>query len=493
MAEEEAGKLYGNTAPSQSGNGPQGPPQIIAGKKIYKIRGVTFEVDTNYEVIKAIGFGAYGLVCSAKDLETKEYVAIKKIPKIFDDLVDGKRVLREMKLLRMLRHPQIVKLHRFLVPREGYENFRDVYLVSELLDTDLHVVIKSKQKLQDDHQRYFMYQLLKCLLYVHTAGVIHRDLKPGNLLMNSNCDLKLCDFGLARGGIPFNAPGRQPTSTTNSPQPAGFHLPSPSQTGVTQEHVAASLRRCSLPNVMKGAPAPEQSTMVSSADPSTDAPPPATNTVKPDEDLDGAYELTEYVITRWYRPPELLLMSRYNHAVDLWSAGCILAEMILRKPLFPGKDYLGQLKLICKLIPLPESDREIETFVDSKEGRRYLKEMRDQLKERNKIQPFDPLKALQATLPKASGDALDLLQKLLVFNPNRRVTAKEAMRHPFFTQIYTPADEVEYASPTQSYLNPNQWEFDHRELQEADLRELFWREIQHYKREPPTEQHTSTI
>ena len=471
------GKVYGNTAPSQSGNGPSGPPQLINGKKVYKIRGVTFEVDENYEVIKAIGFGAYGLVCSAKDTVKNEYVAIKKIPKIFDDLVDGKRVLREMKLLRMLRHPNIVKLHRFLVPREGYDAFRDVYLVSELLDTDLHVVVKSKQKLQDDHQKYFIHQLLKCLNYIHSAGVIHRDLKPGNLLMNSNCDLKLCDFGLARGGIPFKERST-PTSTTNSPQVV-TGMPSPAQ-GVAlarEQGVAQMLRRCSIPNVGPNEIPRE------GIDSSDDVPPPASNAVKPDEELDGGYELTDYVITRWYRPPELLLMSRYNHAVDIWSTGCILAEMILRKPLFPGKDYLGQLKLICKVIPLPDTEKEVESFVDGKEGRRYLSEMREHLKDRNKGKDESAQSILEQLIPRASPDAIDLLQKLLVFNPNRRFTAKEAMRHKFFAQMHSREDETEYTSPTNSYLDPSQWEFDHRELKEKDLRELFWKEIQHYKHE----------
>jgi serine/threonine protein kinase len=119
--EDRPQRLYGNTAPSQTGNGPQGPPQLVGGKKIYKIRGITFEVDAKYDVIKAIGMGAYGMVCSALDLETKQYVAIKKVPKLFDDLVDGKRVLREMRLMRMLRHPNIVKLHGFLMPREDFD------------------------------------------------------------------------------------------------------------------------------------------------------------------------------------------------------------------------------------------------------------------------------------------------------------------------------------------------------------------------------------
>ena len=125
----------GNTAPSSSGiNAPSGPPKLVAGKKVYKIRGATFEVDERYDVIKAIGFGAYGLVCSAKDNATNTYVAIKKIPKVFDDLVDGKRVLREIKLLQMLQHENIVRLKDLLRPREGFALYRDMYVVLELME-----------------------------------------------------------------------------------------------------------------------------------------------------------------------------------------------------------------------------------------------------------------------------------------------------------------------------------------------------------------------
>jgi serine/threonine protein kinase len=442
----------------------------VDGKKIYKIRGVTFEVDSKYEVIKAIGMGAYGLVCSAQDLETKQYVAIKKIPKIFDDLVDGKRVLRELKLLRMIRHPNVIKMHGVLTPREGFERFRDVYIVSELMDTNLHTVIRSSHALNDDHQRYFMYQLFHCLAYVHANGVIHRDLKPGNLLLSKACDLKLCDFGLARGGLPYNTPDRRPSSSLNSPQDAGFQVLSPAQQNVEAQRVSANLlRHSSLRNANSSATSIEPPTKQA-------APPP------PEADANEPLDLTEYVVTRWYRPPELLLMSRYNHAVDLWSAGCVLAEMILRKPLFPGKDYLGQLRLICRLVAPPESDDELEVIVDRPESRRFVKEMRSQFHDRHgpRDSQADQLALFAAVLPKANPDAVDLLHSLLAFNPTRRITAKEAMRHPFFRSLYHPGDELELSSTAvePAALQRAQWEFENCTLEESDLRVLFWREIQ---------------
>ena len=131
---------------------------------------------------------------------------------------------------------------------------------TKLMECDLDRIVSSSQSLSDAHIQYFVYQILRGLLYIHSANVLHRDLKPSNLLVNSNCDLAICDFGLARG-------------------------------------------------------------------------------VVDDETL------TEYVVTRWYRAPELLTEAQYyGPAVDVWSVGCILAELLGRRPLFQGKDYMHQLK-----------------------------------------------------------------------------------------------------------------------------------------------------
>ncbi|KAG4386303.1 hypothetical protein GLYMA_11G021800v4 [Glycine max] len=141
--------------------------------------------------------------------------------------------------------------------------FDDVYIVYELMDTDLHQIIRSDQPLNDT--TYFLYQLLRGLKYVHSANILHRDLKPSNLLLNANCDLKIADFGLART-----------TSETDF--------------------------------------------------------------------------MTVYVVARWYRAPELLLnCSEYTSAIDVWSVGCIFGEIMTREPLFPGKDYVHQLRLITEV------------------------------------------------------------------------------------------------------------------------------------------------
>ncbi|XP_056863303.1 mitogen-activated protein kinase 12-like [Raphanus sativus] len=143
--------------------------------------------------------------------------------------------------------------------------FNDVYIVYELMDTDLQRVLRSNQTLSHDQCRFFVYQLLRGLKYVHLANILHRDLRPSNVLLNSKHELKIGDFGLAR--------------TTS------------------------------------------------------------------DTDF-----MTEYVVTRWYRAPELLLnCSEYTAAIDIWSVGCILGEIMTGQPLFPGKDYVHQLRLITEV------------------------------------------------------------------------------------------------------------------------------------------------
>jgi tRNA A-37 threonylcarbamoyl transferase component Bud32 len=232
----------------------------------------TFTVDRNYSLIRVIGSGAYGVVISASDAKTVTNVAIKMVPKAFSDEIDAKRILREIKLLKHFRHENIVRLIDMMPPNVEYlEDFNDVYLVADLMETDLHRIIYSKQKLSTDHVQYFIYQVLRGLKYIHSCKVLHRDLKPSNLLVNSNCDLKICDFGLARG------------------------------IDLASEQAATAKT--------------------------------------------GTMLLTEYVVTRWYRAPEIMLACHeYSYPIDVWSVGCIFAELILRKPLFPGDDYIDQVR-----------------------------------------------------------------------------------------------------------------------------------------------------
>jgi len=155
---------------------------------------VLFNIDGSaYEKRRKIGSGTYGIVYSAVDQRTGQHVAVKKVCNVFDNLILARRTYREVKILRHFQHDNVICIRDILRPTEKL--FSDIYLVFDLMDTDLHQIIHSRQEITDEHVRYFLYQILRGLKYIHSANVIHRDLKPGNILVNENCDLKIGDFG----------------------------------------------------------------------------------------------------------------------------------------------------------------------------------------------------------------------------------------------------------------------------------------------------------
>ena len=162
-----------------------------------EVWGCKFEVPLDYTSVLPVGRGAYGVVCSAEIPVTGDSCAIKKIENVFEDVCISKRTLRELRILKQLKHENIIDIMEIFIPQE-YETFSDVYVVSSLMETDLTALLKSAQPLGDAHCQYLLYQVLRGCKYLHSAGVIHRDLNPRNLLVNSNCDLKICDFGSAR-------------------------------------------------------------------------------------------------------------------------------------------------------------------------------------------------------------------------------------------------------------------------------------------------------
>ncbi|CAK4081385.1 unnamed protein product [Aphanomyces euteiches] len=341
----------------------------------FRVGNTTFDIPKRYQMIKAVGQGAYGCVIAASDTETGQSLAIKNVPNAFNDLVDAKRILREIRLMMHLNHPYLVNLIDLIRPNSLRE-FNDVYIVTDLMETDLHRVIHSNQTITDDHLQYFLYQMLVAIKYVHSAQVLHRDLKPSNILVNSDCDVKLCDFGLARG--------------------------------------------------VQG--------------------------------IDSG--LTEYVVTRWYRAPELLLSSKYDKPVDVWAIGCILAEMIGRRPLFPGQDYLHQLKIIMDVVGSPEESS--LDFITNPKAKRFI------LK-----QPKKPRLPLNSIYPRASELCLDLLDKMLSFDPRTRITIDEALEHPYLAQVRDRS--VETTADT-----PFDFSFEECELTRKKLQELIFEDVCHF-------------
>ncbi|XP_072164078.1 mitogen-activated protein kinase 1-like isoform X1 [Diadema setosum] len=321
----------------EGGARPKPPAEIV--------RGQVFDVAPRYTGLSYIGEGAYGMVCSALDNATGTKVAIKKISP-FEHQTYCQRTLREIKILTRFRHENIINIQD-IIKAEEMESMKDVYIVQTLMETDLYKLLKSQQ-LSNDHICYFLYQILRGLKYIHSANVLHRDLKPSNLLLNTTCDLKICDFGLAR-------------------------------------------------------------------------------IADPDHDHTGF--LTEYVATRWYRAPEIMLNSKgYTKSIDMWSVGCILAEMLSNRPIFPGKHYLDQLNHILGILGSPCPD-DLACIINEK-ARAYLEGL-----------PLKPKVPWTRLYPKADAKALDLLERMLSFNPDKRITVEDALAHEYLSQYYDPEDE----------------------------------------------------
>ncbi|KAL2642352.1 hypothetical protein R1flu_009939 [Riccia fluitans] len=339
---------------------------------VYNIVGNLFEVSSKYvPPIRPLGRGAYGIVCSFVNSETGEKVAIKKVVNAFDNAIDAKRTLREIKLLLHMDHENVVAIKDIIRPPLR-DDFNDVYIVYELMDTDMHQIIRSKQPLTDYHCQAFLYQLLRGLKYVHSASVLHRDLKPSNLLLNANCLLKIADFGLAR----------------------------------------------------------------------------------PTTDVDF---MTQYVVTRWYRAPELLLhCSEYTAAIDIWSVGCIFMELLNQEPLFPGRDHVQQLRLITELIGSPE-DSDLG-FLRSENARRFLRHLTRY-----------PRQPLRRKYPSMDPAAVDLIERMLVFDPHKRITVEEALSHPYLERLHDAQDE-----PVCHALF--ELDFEQPSIQEEQIRELIMME-----------------
>ena len=151
----------------------------------FKANAQTFVVPEKLSFIRVVGHGAYGVVISALDRDTGDKYALKNIAKAFENPEDAKRILREIILMKRLDHPNIIKMVDIIPPPPDATTFEDIYILQDLMETDLHRIIYSKQGLSVEHVKFFVYQILKGLKYLHSANVLHRDLKPGNLLVKS--------------------------------------------------------------------------------------------------------------------------------------------------------------------------------------------------------------------------------------------------------------------------------------------------------------------
>ncbi|CAH8870325.1 unnamed protein product [Trichobilharzia szidati] len=284
-----------------------------------------------YTLIKQLGDGTYGSVLLATSLETKEKVAIKKMKRKFFSWNECLN-LREVKSLKRLNHPNIVKL------REVIRENDELYFVFEYMKENMYEMIKRRTKLfQEETIRNIIWQVLDGLHFMHKQGFFHRDMKPENLLCNGPDTVKLADFGLAR-------------------------------------------------------------------------------------EIRSQPPYTDYVSTRWYRAPEVLLRSTsYNSPVDLFAVGCIMAELYTFRPLFPGSSEIDMVFKICSVLGTPSK-------TDWPEGYQLAAAMNFKFPQCSSV-------PLQTLIPNANHEGIRLILDLISWNPKHRPTAREALKRPYFKPI----------------------------------------------------------
>ena len=312
-----------------------------------------------YTNCKVIGNGSFGVVFQAKLLREQDDIAIKKV------LQDKRFKNRELQIMRLVAHPNVVDLKAFFYSNgdkkdEVYLNLVLEYVPETVYRASRHYA-KLKQPMPMLQIKLYMYQLLRSLAYIHSVGICHRDIKPQNLLLNPSTGvLKLCDFG------------------------------------------SAKILVAGEPNV-------------------------------------------SYICSRYYRAPELIFgATNYTTNIDIWSTGCVMAELMLGQPLFPGESGIDQLVEIIKVLGTP-SREQIKTMNPN-----YMEHKFPQIKPH----PFS-----KVFRPRTAAEAIDLVSKLLEYTPGSRLSAVEAMVHPFFDEL-----RVEGAKMPNGKEFPRLFDFTREEL-----------------------------
>lgn len=359
-----------------------------------------------YEIIDKRGKGAYGIVWKAIQRKTGRVVALKKVFDAFQNQTDSQRTFREVLYLKHLQgHENIIKLISVAKSR----NKKDLYLVFEFMESDLHAVIRA-DILTAEHHRFIIYQIIRAVKYIHESGIVHRDLKPANILLNSDCAVKLADFGLSRAV-------REKANTAGKPTPSSKYFKSGSiKSKIPVKYFMQTTKEGEQNQNSPLNTQPKQKHFISDEDP---------------EELEEC--LTDYIATRWYRAPEIILGSNcYSYSADMWSIGCIYAEMVLGCPLFDGKSTFHQVELIFTGLKV-DIEKEDLSFVKSEVSTVLLQNLP---KNQNSViaQKMSNLRQ------KCPDDGWDFLMRAFQVHPDNRISIECALRHPFFKHYYKPDD-----------------------------------------------------
>uniref|UniRef100_A0A914DQV5 mitogen-activated protein kinase n=1 Tax=Acrobeloides nanus TaxID=290746 RepID=A0A914DQV5_9BILA len=364
---------------------------ISNGRSFYSMNCNTVEyaIPSEFQFVEYLGGGSYGNVIRVTGPNGEE-LAVKKLYDSFRNPVLAKRVYRELKLLQLISHENIIRFVDMYTPDLDSQCLKNIYIVTEYAGVSLKSVLDRQRQtgcklINFDHIKYIIYQLLRALKYLHSANVIHRDLKPSNLAITEDCDLTVLDFGLAR-------------------------------------------------------------------------------TVSANE-----VNLTSYVISRWYRSPEVIYWHNvsYNSKADVWSVGCILAELFTGKVLFRGSDEMDQYRLIVDLCGSPDEELMQKIEEQSSPAKKTVMSKYEKLdgllvQRKNFITAFAP------TIP---NDAIDLLDKILVLDSDRRISVEEALQHPYLKEYSMPSEEPTADQP----FNIEEYDARHNI---HDWESIVWNDIQ---------------
>lgn len=301
-----------------------------------------------YDILYKIGQGAYGDVYKAIDKKTKEVVALKKSLFAFHNHKEALRTYKEIRILNELNgHENIIRLLNVIKPQSDKEVY--LYLVFEYMDTNLFSVI-SANVIESIHKKFIIYQILRAVKYIHSTDIIHCDLRPDKVLINSDTTIKLCDFGFARS-----------------------------------------------------------------------------------VDSNDFYN-NDYLMSNWYKSPELLLGSnKYTKSSDMWSIGCIIAEVLTGKILFQSTSILNQLSKVMEITGKPNK-YDIEEIHSE-----YMFPILDAI-------PAIRKKPLQLILQTLTTEEVEFINNFILFNPNKRISAEDALKHPYLKYFHDQMRNTEISA-----------------------------------------------